>query len=312
MGSDMQFAQKNPADPILSKIYGTVDSYQNLEEMLTNHRQLNSNSPLGCAEYGLAGAEVTARTMLGLGHRLSRSVRVSRGIAVQSCRQKLRICGLQRRCHRGRRRIRDAEIRPHEDGGAFLRQFGEILARVEPAPEPATVDDPEVWIRQRNNGGQGFLFVRSDIRGVSDRSLALRSASEQHISYVDPKSHGKRIIPAYSRLRLRREQTRLLPLNMPLNENSSLVYSTADLFGRYTYSHRTWLVFYSDPGQIGEASFHFTPKPDTLNANSIRNSQNQEAIFLFPFGDRDQVLPVTKDLSLLLISRERVASEALH
>ena len=27
MGNDMQFAQQDPADPILSKIYGTVDAY---------------------------------------------------------------------------------------------------------------------------------------------------------------------------------------------------------------------------------------------------------------------------------------------
>ena len=92
---------------------------------------------------------------------------------------------------------------------------------------------------------------------------------------------------------------------MPLNADSWLVYSTADLLGRYPYRHRTWLVFYGDPGQIGEASFHVTSKPDSLNATSIWNSQNQEAIYLLPFGDRDEVLPVTKDLSLLLLSRER-------
>ena len=309
MGNDMQFAQKDPADPILSKIYGTVDayfdSYQNLEEMLTNQRQLNSNSPLGCAEYGLAGAEATVRTMLALGTDYLDQYLFRGGSQFSHAAKGYEFAGYSADAIVEEGGYAMPKYGPMKTAALFLRQFGETLARAEPAPEPATVDDPEVWVRQRNHGGQGFLFVRSDIRAVSDRSLALRSTGEQHIGYVDPESHGKRSIPRYSRLLLRREQTRLLPLNMPLNDNSSLVYSTADLLGRYTYSHRTWLVFYGDPGQIGEASFHFTPKPETLNANSIWNAQNQEAILLFPFGDRDQVLPVTKDLSLLLISRER-------
>ena len=309
MGNDMQFAQKDPADPILSKIYGTVDayfdSYQNLEEMLTNQRKLNSNSPLGCAEYGLAGAEATVRTMLGLGSDYLDQYLFRGGSQFSYAAKGYEFAGYSA----------DAIV---EEGGytmpkygamkmaaLFLRQFGAILARAEPAPEPAMVDDPEVWVRQRNNGDEGFLFVRSDIRGVSDRSLALRSSSQQHIIYVDPKSHTKRIIPAHSRLLLRREQTRLLPLNLPLNESAWLVYSTADLLGRYTYSRRTWLVLYGDPGEIGEASFHFASKPDTLNANSVWDSRNQEAVLVFPFGERDEVVPVTRDLSLLLISRER-------
>jgi Glycosyl hydrolases family 35/Beta-galactosidase, domain 2 len=309
MANDMQFAQKDPADPTLSKIYGTVDayfdSYQNLEEMLTNQRKLNSNSPLGCAEYGLAGAEATVRTMLGLGTDYLDQYLFRGGSQFSHAAKGYEFAGYSADAIVEEGGYTMPKYGPMKTAALFLRQFREILARAEPAPEPATVDDPEVWVRQRNNGGQGFLFVRSDIRGVSDRSLALRSTSEQHIRYVDPKTHGKRTIPAYSRLLLSREQTRLLPLNVPLNENSWLVYSTADLLGRYTYSHRTWLVLYGDPGQLGEASFHFTPKPDTLNANSIWNSQNQEAVFLFSFGDRDQVLPVTKNLSILLISRER-------
>lgn len=309
MGNDMQFAQKDPADPILSKIYGTVDayfdSYQNLEEMLTNQRKLNSNSPLGCAEYGLAGAEATVRTMLGLGTDYLDQYLFRGGSQFSYAAKGYEFAGYSADAIVEEGGYTMPKYGPMKTAALFLRQFGDILARADPAPEPATADDPEVWVRQRNNGERGFLFVRSDIRGVSDRSLALRSSSEQHISYVDPKSGKKRVIPAHSRLLLRREQTRLLPLDLTLNNNSLLVYSTADLLGRYTDSHRTWLVFYGDPGEIGEASFHFASKPDTLNATSIWDSENQEAVFVFPFGERDQVLPVTQDLSLLLISRER-------
>jgi hypothetical protein len=309
MGNDMQFAQKDPTDPILSKIYGTVDayfgSYENLEEMLANQRKLNSDSPLGCAEYGLAGAEATVRTMLGLGTDYLDQYLFRGGSQFGYAAKGYEFAGYNADAIVEEGGYTMPKYGPMKTAALFLRQFGETLARAEPAPEPAMVDDPEVWVRQRNNGEQGFLFLRSDIRGVSERTLALQSTSEQHISYVDPKSHEKRIIPAYSHLLLRREQTRLLPLNLPLDENSSLVYSTADLLGRFRYSDRTWLVFYGDPGDIGEASFHFTAKPETLNANSIWNSENQEAAFVFPFGDRDQVLPVSKDLFLLLISRER-------
>jgi hypothetical protein len=309
MGNDMQFAQKDPADPILGKIYGTVDayfdSYQSLEEMLTKQRKLNSNSPLGCAEYGLNGAEATVRTMLGLGTDYLDLYLFRGGSQFSYAAKGYEFAGYSADAIVEEGGYTMPKYGPMKTTALFLRQFGETLARAEPAAEPATVDDPEVWVRQRNNGDKGFLFVRSDMRGVSDLTLALQSRSEQHISYVDPKSHEKRLIPAHSRLLLKREQTRLLPLNLPVNENSSLVYSTADLLGRYAYSDRTWLVFYGDPGEIGEASFHFNAKPEALNGNSIWDGKNQEATFVFPFGDRDQVLPVTKDLSLLLISRER-------
>lgn len=309
MGNDMQFVQKDPGDPILSKIYDTVDayfdSYQNLEELLTNQRKLNANAPLGCAEYGLAGAEATVRTMLGLGTDYLDEYLFRGGSQFSYAAKGYEFAGYSPNAIVEEGGYTLPNYGPMKTTAMFLRQFGENIARAEPAPEAATVADSEVWVRQRNNGEQGFLFVRSDERGVSDRSLALQSASEQHISYVDPKSHQKCVIPAHSRLLLTREQTRLLPLNLPLDGNSFLAYSTADLLGRYRYSDRTWLVFYGDPGQIGEASFHFSSKPDTLNADAIWDEGNQEAVLLFPFGERDQVLPVTKDLSLLLISRER-------
>lgn len=321
MGNDMQFAQEDPKDPILSKIYGTVDayftSYQNLEEMLSRQRTLNTDSPLGCAEYGLAGAEATVRTMLGLGTDYLDEYLFRGGSQFSYAAKGYEFAGYSA----------DAIV---EEGGytmpkygamktaaLFLRHFGEILARAEAAAEPATVDDPEVWIRQRNNGNQGFLFLRSDIRGVSDRTLRLQSRSEQHISYVDPKSHKRRTIPAHSRLLLRREQTRLLPLNLPVGRNSVVAYATADLLGRYAYRDRTWLVFYGDPGEIGEAAFHFGchetgegsvgcgNKPRDLNQNAIWDDQRQEAVVLMPFGDQDQIVPVSNNVLLLLISRQR-------
>ena len=308
MGNDMQFAQKDASDPVLSKLYGTVDayfdSYQNLEDMLTQQRKLNSDSPLGCAEYGLAGAEATVRTMLGLGTDYLDEYLFRGGSQFQYAAKGYEFAGYSA----------DAIV---EEGGytmpkygamktaaIFLRHFGATMARAEPAPEPAAVDDPEVWIRQRNHGEQGFLFVRSDMRGVSDRTLALQSTSQQHITYIDPKSHQKRVIPRYSRLLLRREQTRLLPLNLPLHD-SSLAYSTADLLGRYEFGKRSWLVFYGLPGEIAEATIRFPEKPSDLNGAAIWDEENREASLLLPFGERDQVVPVTGNVSLLLVSRDR-------
>ena len=179
------------------------------------------------------------------------------------------------------------------------------MARAEAAPDPATVDDPEVWIKQRNNGGQGFLFVRSDMRGVSDLTLALKSVSAQHITYHDPKSGKARTIPQYSTLLLRSEQTRLLVLNLPVKDQTTLVYSTADLFGRYAYPNRTWLVFYGNPGEQGEAALSFASKPTDLGPDAIWNQDNNEAIFRFQFGSEDQIIPAASGISLLVLSRER-------
>jgi hypothetical protein len=308
-GNDMQFAQQDPHDPILSKIYGTVDayfdSYQQLEEILTRQRKLNTNTPLGCAEYGLAGAEATVRTMLGLGTGYLDEYMFRGGSQFSYAAKGYELSGYSAGAIVEEGGYTLPNYGPMKTAALFLRQFGATVARAEPASEPATVDDPEVWIKQRNNGEQGFLFVRSDMHGVSERTLSLQSTSQQHITYVDPKSHQKRIIPQYSRLLLRWEQTRLLPLNLPINRQTALVYSTADLLGRYGDRDHTWLVFYGGPGEIGEATFHFTNKPADLNAQAIWNDENQEATLLLPFGAQDQAVPVTKDLSLLLISRER-------
>jgi hypothetical protein len=308
MGNDMQFAQKDASDPILSKIYGTVDayfdSYQNLEDMLTQQRKLNTDTPLGCAEYGLAGAEATVRTMLGLGTAYLDEYLFRGGSQFRYAAKGYEFAGYSADAIVEEGGYTMPKYGPMKTAAIFLRHFGSTMARAEAAPEPATVDDPEVWIRQRNNGEQGFLFVRSDMRGVSERTLALQSVSQQHITYIDPKSHEKRVIPRYSNLLLRREQTRLLPLNLPLGR-SLLVYSTADLLGRYESGDKTWLVFYGLPGEIGEASFQFSARPSDLNGDAIWDQQNHEATLLLPFGDRDQIVPVNADVSLLLVSRDR-------
>jgi hypothetical protein len=309
MGNDMQFAKHDPSDPILSRIYGTADayfdSYQQLEDILTQQRKLNANTPLGCAEYGMAGAEATVRTMLGLGTDYLDEYLFRGGSQFSYAAKGYEMAGYSADAIVEEGGYTLPKYGPMKTAALFLRQFGASMARAEPAAEPATVDDPEVWIRQRNNGDQGFLFVRSDMRGVSERTLSLQSTSQQHITYVDPQSHRTRVIPQHSRLLLRREQTRLLPLNLPVRQSATLVYSTADLLGRYAYRDRTWLVFYAAPGEISEAAFHFPAKPVDLNAQAIWSDENQEATLLMPCGDRDLVLPVTKNLSLLLISRER-------
>jgi hypothetical protein len=309
MGNDMQFAQEDPADPILSKIYGAVDayfdSYKDLEKMLTDQRKLNLNTPLGCAEYGLENAEPTVTTMLGLGAGYLDQYLFAGGSQFAYAAKGYESSGYDP----------DAIIAeggyalPNYGGmkaaALFLRRFGAIESRAEPAAEPATVDDPEVWIKQRNNGGQGFLFVRSDMRGVSELTLALKSVSQQHISYHDPRSGEVRSIPQYSTLLLRRNQTRLMPLDFPINHEATLEYSTADLLGMYADPDRTWLVLYGNTGEVSEAAIAFATRPSDLGPEALWNEQNHQAVFRLPFGDRDQIVPVAKDISLLLLSRQR-------
>lgn len=309
LGNDMQFAQDDPNDPILSKIYGTVDayfgSYQELEQMLTRQRQLNTNSPLGCAEYGLDGAEATVRTMLGLGTDYLDEYLFRGGSQFSYAAKGYEFAGYSADAIVEEGGYILPKYRAMKTNALFLRQFGATLARAEPAVEPATVDDPEVWVKQRNKGDQGFLFVRSDMRGVSDLTLALKSVSQQHITYHDPKSGEARVIPRYSTLLLRREQTRLMVLNLPVKDQTTLVYSTADLLGRYDYQDRTWLVFYGNPGEESEAAFSFTSKPADLGPDAIWDEARHEVIFRLQFGSEDQVIPVGKGVSLLMLSRER-------
>ncbi len=208
MGNDMQFAQEDPGDPILSKIYGTVDayfgSYNDLEKMLAKQRQLTTNGPLGCAEYGLQGAEATVRTMLGLGADYLDLYMFRGGSQFTHAAKGYEFAGYSADAIVEEGGFVVPKYRAMKANAMFLRQFGSTLARSEPAAEPATSDDPELWVTERNNGGRGFLFVRSDMRGVSQRTLALESASQQHITYHDPKSGDARVIPQYTTMLLRR------------------------------------------------------------------------------------------------------------
>jgi hypothetical protein len=309
MGNDMQFAQDDAADPILSKIYGTVDayfdSYQDLEQMLTKQRKLTLSSPLGCAEYGLDNPEPTVRTMLGLGTDYLDQYLFRGGSQFAYAAKGYELAGYSPDVVIEEGGFAIPKYRAMKATALFLREFGAILARAEPATQAATVDDPEVWIKQRNNGQQGFLFLRSDMRGVSDLTLALKSVSQQHITYHDPKSGESRSIPQYTPFLLHREQTRLLVLNLPVKEQTTLVYSTADLLGRYAFSDRTWLVFYGNPGEESEATFSFVSKPADLGPEALWDSSRSEASFRLQFGSEDQIIPVTGGISLLVLSRER-------
>ncbi len=76
MGNDMQFAQDDPGDPILAKIYGTVDayfgSYQELEQMLTKQRQLNLNTSAGLRRVWPRRRRSDGANYAGPGNRLPR------------------------------------------------------------------------------------------------------------------------------------------------------------------------------------------------------------------------------------------------
>ncbi len=309
MGNDMQFAQDDSSDPILSKIYDTVDayfgSYKGLEEMLTKQRHFAPNSPLGCAEYSLDDAEATVRTMLGLGTDYLDVYLFRGGSQFSYAAKGYEFAGYSAGALDEEGGYILPKYRAMKANAMFLREFGAIMARAEPSAEAATVDDPEVWVNQRNNHGEGFLFVRSDMRGVSDLTLALKSVSQQHITYHDPESGKARVIPQYSTLLLPRDQTRLLVLDLPVSSQTKLVYSTADLLGHYIYPERTWLVFYGNPGEEAEATLSFPSKPAGLSPEAIWNQQNNEATVRFSFGSEDQIVPVSDGISLLVLSRER-------
>jgi len=308
MGNDMQFAQDRK-DPVLSKLYGTVDAYfdtyKDLAQMLEKQRQLNLDTPLGSAEFNLADPAATVRTMLGLGTDYL-DMYLFRGGSQFALAAK----GYESASYEAGAPIAEGGflLPPYNAVKAtamLLRHYGVLMARSEPAPQPAIVDDPEVWITQRNHRRQGFLFVRSDVRGVSERTLALKSLSAQKITYHDPASGELRVIPQSTTMLLRGEQSRLMVLNLPVTDETQVVYSTADLLGRYASSEKTWLVFYGDPGEQGEVALSLRKKPEQLPAEAIWNDIRHEAIFRLQFGDADQVISVDKEISILCVSRNR-------
>jgi Beta-galactosidase, domain 2 len=167
-----------------------------------------------------------------------------------------------------------------------------------------TADDPYLWVTQRDSNNQGFLFVRADSGGL-ERLLALQASSQQRITYRDPASGRMRVIPQYSTMSLSSEQSRLIPLQLPIRGESRLVYSTADLLGRFSYPGKTWLVFYGDPGEQAEATVSLGKRPAELHHDAIWSEVDGEATYRMQFSDRDQVVSLTREISLLLLSRQR-------
>jgi hypothetical protein len=308
MGNDTQFAS-DIKDPILSQIYGTVDayfggSYKGLERMLTTQRQLNPNMPLGTAEYSMADPAATLRTMLGLG-TADLDLYMFRGGSQFDHAAK----GFENSSYEVDSPLVEGgyplpTYYPLKLTAYFLRQFGSVLAQAEPAPVMPTADDPNLWVTQRNRDKQGFLFVREDSGGLT-RLLHLQAPSQQNITYHDPQSGKPRVIPQYSTMLLKSEQSRLIPLQLPVRGDSKLVYSTAELLGLYGYPKKTWLVFYGDPGEQAEAAVSFAQKPAELNHDAIWSGSDGEATYRMQFGDRDQIVALTSNISLLLLSRQR-------
>jgi hypothetical protein len=308
MGNDTQFAQ-DMKDPILSQIYGTADayfggSYKQLERILSTQRQLNPKMPVGTAEYSMADPAATVRTMLGLG-TADLDLYMFRGGSQFAYAAK----GFEDSSYEVSAPFAEGgyvlpAYYPLKLAALFLRQFGSTLAQAESVSAVPTADDPNLWVNQRNREKQGFLFVREDSAGLT-HLLKLQAPSQQHITYHDPQSGKERSIPQYSTMLLKGEQSRLIPLQLPVRGDSKLVYSTAELLGLYSYPQKSWLVFYGDPGEQTEAVVSFAKKPTDLNEDALWSEADGEAAYRMQFGDRDQVVSLTRDISLLMLSRQR-------
>ena len=273
--------------------------------MLQAQRDLNPNTPVGTAEYSLAETEATICTMLGLGTAYFDLYMFRGGSQFQ---------------HAAKSYENSSYVvsAPLEEGGYplgkyfamrtaahFLREFGAILARAEPATAPPSVNDPELWIKQRNSSGQGFLFARSDSSGVNERTLKLETVDRQEIRYQDPGTGKSRTIPQYSTLLLRPHESRIIPLDLPVRKDVVLAYSTAELLGIYSYPKQSWLVVYGDPGSEAEAALSFDAKPANLNRDAVWDPVGHEAVVRYQFAERDQVVTLTDQVSLLVLARNR-------
>ena len=263
MGNDTQFAQ-DMKDPILSQIYGTADayfggSYKELERILNTQRQLNPKMPVGTAEYSMADPAATVRTMLGLG-TADLDLYMLRGGSQFAYAAK----GFEDSSYEVSAPIAEGgyvlpPYYPLKLAALFLRQFGSTMAQAEPASVTPTADDPNLWVTQRNSDKQGFLFVREDSAGL-DRLLKLAGA--QPATHHLPRSPVREKAGHSSILdhALKSEQSRLIPLQLPVRGDSKLVYSTAELLGLYSYPQKSWLVFYGDAGEQAEAMVSFGEK----------------------------------------------------
>lgn len=182
--------------------------------------------------------------------------------------------------------------------GAFVREFGERLARSVAAPGAVKADSPEVEAMVR-------LSSRADFITICERSG--RSPRQVRLRYTEPGAEGELAIPQAGAISLRPGETKILALNVPLGPGT-LRYSTSEVVALHEAGDRTMLVVHGEPDTFGEIALQW-PGPPLVVGRVIREHWDPDAntlVLNYLHSAQDQYLLVD-NLQIAILSRARAA-----
>jgi hypothetical protein len=137
--------------------------------------------------------------------------------------------------------------------GAFLHQFGALLARSRETTGAAVSDNADVSATLRAKGTSGVLFVRND--ADDDRNFHLKLLPEAG-SGADPAL----TIPREGTLSISRRGMKMLVWQMPV-AGAHIRHCTAEILAAGSIGGKSWVAIYDDPGSLVEIALAADEKP---------------------------------------------------
>jgi len=134
--------------------------------------------------------------------------------------------------------------------GGFFDSFGRDLLDAEPRKNHATSSSERIDVLARAGQKTAFLFPRN----LGKHDVDFR------ISLPDPLTNKMMTIPEKGCFHLKSLSMAIVPVNLPLNRDADLFYSTFQLFHRFEQKQRTVLIIYGTENERGQVVLNLSKK----------------------------------------------------
>lgn len=181
--------------------------------------------------------------------------------------------------------------------GAFLKQFGPLLARSEEQAGAASTDDTDVSATLRVNGTSGVLFVRNNAGEDKSFRLQLPGAG-------NGESQGL-TVPCAGKLSIGQRGMKMLVWQMPV-AGAHIHYCTAEIVALGNSGERSWIALSDDAGSLVEISLAMEEEP-TIEGELLYRSYDASRKTMtlgFRTGMVPQYLRVGEALQIIALSGE--------
>jgi len=163
--------------------------------------------------------------------------------------------------------------------GGFLECFQEALLETIPVEGECSVNEKGVEIFMRKNNESVFMFL-SNTYGKN---------KEFKINFKDPETGKNIIFPAKNKYQLPGYSATIIPVNLKLSDDLTLLYTTSEIFYFIDNGKEKILILYREDGIDGEISLKIGENIKNVNYTHKNNPQ---------------FIVVERDIKLIIIDKE--------